>query len=186
MGMTVILQEGARLQFHGELVEVVYVEAARVAIRDARNGWRTVSLTEFLASARGEQPEEEDPGPSLGVRARRPVGYRAAGGGRAGSARPRAPHRLPFRLCRVGGAGRAASRVSPDTASHPAAAGEGRRAGRRGPDDPPLGRRLRACGRGGPGRPTDDCQVPASFVRVRDRGRPVVQQAVQLVLELAR
>jgi hypothetical protein len=65
MGMTVILQEGARLQFHGE---VVHVEAARVAIRDARSGWRTVSLTEFLASARGEQPEEEDPGPSLGVR----------------------------------------------------------------------------------------------------------------------
>jgi transposase InsO family protein len=67
MGMTVILQKGARLQFHGELVEVVEVEATRVAIRDARNGWRTVSLTEFLISARGEQPEE-DPGPSLGLR----------------------------------------------------------------------------------------------------------------------
>jgi hypothetical protein len=82
--MTVILQEGARLQFHGELVEVVQVEAARVAIRDARNGWRTVSMTEFLASARTEQPEEE-PGPSLGVRLaglsdaeRQAVGERAA------------------------------------------------------------------------------------------------------------
>src|SRR6185312_6255684 len=101
--MTVILQEGARLQFHGELVEVVQVEAARVAIRDARNGWRTVSLTEFLASARAEQPDE-DPGLSLGLRLaglsdaeRQVVGERAAHvrelltGYRSGSAASGAP-----------------------------------------------------------------------------------------------
>jgi hypothetical protein len=42
MGTTVLLQRGARLQFDGELLEVVEVEASRVTLRGAggaRSAW---------------------------------------------------------------------------------------------------------------------------------------------------
>ena len=68
MGPAVLLQAGARLQFDGELLEVVQVEATRVTLRDGRGRWRTVAMAEFLSSARTPRDSEEEPVPSLGVR----------------------------------------------------------------------------------------------------------------------
>jgi transposase InsO family protein len=85
MGTTVLLQAGVRLQFDGELFEVIQVEATRVTLRDGRGRWRTVAMAEFLSSARTGRDSQEEPVPSLGVRlaaltaaARETVGARAA------------------------------------------------------------------------------------------------------------
>lgn len=85
MGTTVLLQKGAMLQFDGEVVEVVRVEASRVTLRDARQRWRTVGITEFLAAAKAsEQEPGTEPVPAAGARlagldkrARETVGDRA-------------------------------------------------------------------------------------------------------------
>ncbi len=80
-----LLQTGVRLQFDGELCEVVQVEATRVTLRDGKGRWRTVAISEFLSSARIPHDSEEEPVPSLGVRlaaltavARESVSTRAA------------------------------------------------------------------------------------------------------------
>ena len=103
MGTTVLLQQGAWLQFDGELLEVVTVEATRVTLRSARGWWRTVGTAEFLSSAQTAQ-EPEEPVPSAGLRlaaltaaARKAVGERAAHirelltGYRSGTAEDRQP-----------------------------------------------------------------------------------------------
>lgn len=85
MGTTVLLQPGARLQFDGELLEVVQVEASRVTLRDARGRWRTAGMAEFLSTAQPAQQPGTEPLPALGTRlsalsdtARKTVGERAA------------------------------------------------------------------------------------------------------------
>jgi hypothetical protein len=85
MGTTVLLQPGARLQFDGELLEVVQVEALRVTLRDARGRWRSVGMAEFLSAAKPAHQPGTEPLPALGTRlsalsdsARKTVGDRAA------------------------------------------------------------------------------------------------------------
>jgi len=85
MGTTVLLQTGVRLQFDGELLEVVQVEATRLTLRDGRGRWRTIAMSEFLSSARTPHDSEDEPVPSFGVRlaaltaaARETVSTRAA------------------------------------------------------------------------------------------------------------
>lgn len=51
MSQAVTLHTGARFTFDGELVEVVQLDGTRVTVRDARDRWRTVGLTAFLAGA---------------------------------------------------------------------------------------------------------------------------------------
>jgi transposase InsO family protein len=61
MSGSVLLRVGARFAFDGELVEVVQIEGARISVRDARDRWRTLSLTGFLARATavgGQEPVE--------------------------------------------------------------------------------------------------------------------------------
>jgi hypothetical protein len=60
VSQAILLQPGARLWFDGELVEVLQVEANRVATRDTGGRWRTVALTDFLARARANDREEPD------------------------------------------------------------------------------------------------------------------------------
>jgi len=59
MSRVILLQQGTRLWFDGELVEVVEVEPGRVAVR-ASSGWRTVGITDFLARARASDADEPD------------------------------------------------------------------------------------------------------------------------------
>jgi hypothetical protein len=47
----VSLRPGARFVFDGEGVEVTGLEGGRLTLRDARDRWRTVSLSGFLARA---------------------------------------------------------------------------------------------------------------------------------------
>lgn len=68
MGTTVLLQTGVRLQFDGELLEVVQVEPTQVTLRDGRGRWRTVAMSEFLSSARMPHDSGEEPVPPSGVR----------------------------------------------------------------------------------------------------------------------
>jgi putative transposase len=83
--MTITLEPGARLQFDGELFEVIQVEGARVTLRDGLRRWRTVGMSEFVARAKAEQQPGGEPTPALGPRLaalsaadRSAVGERAA------------------------------------------------------------------------------------------------------------
>ncbi len=51
MSQTVGLHAGARFVFDGEVVEVVQLEGTRLTLRDARGGWRTLGLADFLVRA---------------------------------------------------------------------------------------------------------------------------------------
>lgn len=42
MSRAMLLQQGARLWFDGDLLEVVQLEANRIALRDSDGRWRTV------------------------------------------------------------------------------------------------------------------------------------------------
>src|SRR5262245_48770162 len=52
MSRAILLQQGARLWFDGDLLEVMQLEANRIALRDSDGRWRTVGITDFLARAR--------------------------------------------------------------------------------------------------------------------------------------
>ncbi|GGM88134.1 helix-turn-helix domain-containing protein [Dactylosporangium sucinum] len=65
-GQSVLLQVGARFAFDGEVVEVMQLEGARVSVRDARDRWRTLGLSGFLATATAAG--EQVPMPALGTR----------------------------------------------------------------------------------------------------------------------
>jgi hypothetical protein len=65
-GQSVLLQVGARFAFDGEVVEVMQLEGTRVSVRDARDRWRTLSLSGFLATATAAG--EQVPLPALGTR----------------------------------------------------------------------------------------------------------------------
>ena len=65
-GQSVLLQVGARFAFDGEVVEVMQLEGARVSVRDARDRWRTLGLSGFLATATAAG--EQVPLPALGTR----------------------------------------------------------------------------------------------------------------------
>jgi transposase InsO family protein len=55
MSRAMLLQQGARLWFDGDLLEVVQLEANRIALRDSDGRWRTVGITDFLARARASE-----------------------------------------------------------------------------------------------------------------------------------
>jgi hypothetical protein len=59
VSQAVLLHPGARLAFDGELVEVIELEATRVMLRDSKQRWKTLSLTEFVARAQSLRPEGE-------------------------------------------------------------------------------------------------------------------------------
>jgi transposase InsO family protein len=84
MSRAILLRHGARLWFDGDLLEVVQLEANRIALRDTAGRWRTVGITDFLARARPSGNEEQPElaiGPDLAALSegnRRVVSDRAA------------------------------------------------------------------------------------------------------------